>query len=178
MKIEVVRAEPVTLYRSEIMPEIASESMRDAEIIAWADANPVAWEIVSKTKSKAFGKNSSVYLGLEQGSDAPYAILARVRTFHDHVHNHGVAAHTNESLWQWRAKFTLAHYKDKGFRGGFFQLFDGTYDRSCTNLDYTPETRVEVIQRFLAWCDPYYAKHSVKIDKKTVLVLEQIEEKA
>lgn len=112
-----------------------------------------------------------VNFGCDQHRDDDGAVVARLWKFYADCINDGVPAHTREPLWQWRAKFTLAHASDKGFKGGFFQLFDGKYDRSCLNLDYTPETKDEVIERFLEWCDPYYVKHSVKIDKKVVRVL-------
>ena len=41
--------------------------------------------------------------------------------------------------------------KDKGFTGGFFQRFDGRYDRDCMTLDYTPETLAQVVRNFMQW---------------------------
>ena len=156
---------------SEVMPNIESMHDGDAEIIKWADANPVAWKIVTTKKSKPYGVGSSTYFGcIQRGGDAS-SVLGRLAKFYDDVHNNGVPAHTSEPFWQWRAKFTLEHFKDKGFKGGFFKLFDGQYDRNCAYLDYTPETREAVIDRFLEWCDPYYTKHSVKIDNSVVRVM-------
>lgn len=62
----------------------------------------------------------------------------------------------DDPFWGWRAKFTLKHYGSKGFRGGYFQQFDGKYSRGCADLDYTPATRDEVLDRFLAWCNAGY----------------------
>lgn len=57
----------------------------------------------------------------------------------------------SSGIWGWRARFTFEHYGHKGFRGGFFQRFDGRYDRDCMSLDYTPETLAQVVRNFMQW---------------------------
>ena len=77
---------------------------------------------------------------------------------------------TEPDIFGWRARFTLEHYRCKGFGGGCFQQHDGQYNRSCLNLDYTPDTLDEVIERFLAWCDVGYKfpTASVSVNGKTI----------
>lgn len=152
------------IFTSEMVPEVSTTHEGLAESIAWADANPVVWKIVMRTKSAPFGKNSSTYLGCARGS-SPGAILDRVTCF-----KHYVEDARGDSFFGWRARWTMKHYGAKGFRGGFFQQFDGSYDRGCAELDYTPDTRDEVIDRFLAWCDVgfKFPTVSVKIDDRVV----------
>jgi tRNA/tmRNA/rRNA uracil-C5-methylase (TrmA/RlmC/RlmD family) len=76
--------------------------------------------------------------------------------------------HDRDSIFVWRAKFTLEHYQDKKFTGGFFQQHDAKYPRSCLTLDYTPETFSEVLDRFCAWMDRAYDTDHVTINKMTV----------
>lgn len=140
-------------YVSEILPDVTTEDRELAETIAWADANPFVWKIVSGTRSKAFGRKSSEYIGWAQGSDAPEAILERARHFHtcvDPNECHGLY-HRSNGIWGWRARFTFEHYQDKGFTGGFLQRFDGRHDRDCMTLDYTPETLAQVVRNFMEW---------------------------
>ena len=93
----------------------------------------------------------------------PDAILERVW----HVHELGEGKspyHDRDSIFVWRAKFTLEHYQDKKFTGGFFQQHDAKYPRSCLTLDYTPETLEEVLGRFCAWMDRGYETDHVTIN--------------
>lgn len=60
------------------------------------------------------------------------------------------AGATEGTIWNWKARFTLEHYKDEGFTGGFFQAHD-RFARGCMSLDYTPETLPEVVKRFYDW---------------------------
>jgi tRNA/tmRNA/rRNA uracil-C5-methylase (TrmA/RlmC/RlmD family) len=76
--------------------------------------------------------------------------------------------HDRDSIFVWRAKFTLEHYQDKKFTGGFFQQHDAKYPRSCLTLDYTPETFNEVLDRFCAWMDRAYDTDYVTINKMIV----------
>ena len=161
----------VVTFASELHPEIASHREGDADTIAWADANPVAWEIVRHNKSKAYGKGSSDYLGCGR-DDSPGSVIYRTATLRQYA-EHGKAspAHGEPAtdFWRWRARFTLTHYRDRGFRGGLFQQYDGEYDRGCCLLDYTPATLPEVIRRFLLWCGPTFPTVAVKVDRKVVL---------
>jgi hypothetical protein len=165
--VEVIR-KPVTRYISDVVPEVVGDCEVDAEVIAWADANPVVWKIVMGTRSKVFGKNSSTYMGFERG-DSPTAVLARVSYLKD-VTSAPDTTSLHENIFAWRARFTIEHYTDKGFKGGFFQQFDGTYDRGSMCLDYTPKLLDEVVKHFLEWCDVGYKfpTASVKLDKAVI----------
>lgn len=171
--------EKVTLvsYRSSVRPEIETRQFREdeessiasiAKLIAWADENPVAWDIVIGTKSKAHGRTSSRYLGSGRGTES-CDVIYRLQQF-EYELNGPIREHeaVRESIFRRSARFTMERYRDKGFTGGMFQQFDGRYDRGALVLDYTPETRDEVIDRFLAWCGRDFETHAVKIDGKVV----------
>lgn len=156
-----------TLYRSEQRPDVYTDEREFADAIAWADANPHVWKIVTGTKSKAFGRGSCVYIGWAQKSMAPEAILERAHHFHQLVT--GREPHLGPShIMVWRAQFTFKHFKDAGFTGGFFQQHDGAHPRHCLSLDYTPDTLAEVIDRFLAWCGRDYQTARVTVDGTVV----------
>jgi len=76
--------------------------------------------------------------------------------------------HGPESIFVWRAQFTIKHFQDKGFRGGFFQQHDAKYPRSCLTLDYTPETLQEVLDRFCEWMDHAYNTRYLTLNGVTV----------
>jgi len=156
-----------TCYPSDLHPDIETENTNLAKVIRWADANPHVWKIVSNNKSKAFGRNSCVYIGWAQGKTSPEAVLERVNHFHELVNCN--EPHISPSHFtHWRAQFTFEHYRDKGFTGGFFQQHDEKYPRNCMSLDYTPETLEEIIDRFLKWCGGNYKTQSITVDKKVV----------
>ena len=137
-------------------------------MIQWSDEHSIVWDIVTKTRSKAFGRRSCLYIGWAQSSMAPDAILERVRHFKELADSK--SAYHNDSIFTWRARFTLEHYLDKGFRGGFFQQHDAKYPRSCLTLDYTPETLELVLDKFCTWIDHTYDTRKISIDGKTVRV--------
>ncbi|MCX5758622.1 MAG: hypothetical protein NTU83_08980, partial [Candidatus Hydrogenedentes bacterium] len=115
----------------------------------------------------AFGLGSCEYIGWAQKSKEPDAVLERV--WHMHELGEGKCPyHDPNSIFVWRAKFTLEHYQDKKFTGGFFQQHDAKYPRSCLTLDYTPETFNEVLDRFCAWMDRAYDTDYVTLNKATV----------
>jgi hypothetical protein len=152
-----------TVYSSEVAADVSTTDEALCDVIVWADANPIVWKIVMGTKSGPFGRNASTYAGYARGASAESALL-RAEAF----------KHTLEeapSFFRWRAEFTLAHYRDKGLRNGFFRQHDTAgLSRGCCVLDYTPETREEVIDRFLGWCNAcakFETKH-VTIDEKIV----------
>lgn len=166
MKTDTVHSTTI-LYRSEKRPDVCTNEREFADAIAWADANPHAWQIVTGTKSKAFGRKSCEYIGWAQTSMAPEAILERVQHFYQLVA--GREPHLGPShLFAWRARFTFEHYRDPDFSGGFFQQHDGKYPRLCLSLDYTPATLEAVIDRFLAWCGRDYATARVTVDGNVV----------
>ena len=166
MKTTIVKPQPVTVYQSEVLPQVSTENEMLAKSIEWADAHPVAWKIVTGNRSKAYGKSSIDYLGYQRG-DAPSQILDRIHHFKCYVDGY---SGRGTDFWQWRAQFTLEHYNDRGFRGSFFHQFDGQYNRGCCTLDYTPHTLESVIDRFIAWCNVGYKfpTAAVKIDGKVV----------
>lgn len=152
-----------TVYSSDVAEGVSTtdEALRD--VIVWADANPTVWKIVTATRSAPFGRNASTYLGYARGS-SPESTLLRAEAFKH-------ALEGPPSFFRWRAEFTLKHYGSRGFRGGFFRQYDTDgYSRRCCALDYTSETREEIIDRFLVWCDAharFETKH-VSIDEKVV----------
>jgi len=155
------------VFRSEVMPEVQTTVPALSGPIAWADAHPVVWKVVTGRRSKAFGLGSCVYIGWAQRSNTPDAVLERVRHIHE-VLERTRPYYTPDSIFVWRAKFTLDHFQDKGFTGGFFQQHDARYPRSCMTLDYTPETFEEVLDRFCAWMDKFYKTVRITVDSKTV----------
>ena len=140
-------------YVSEILPEVNTQDLELAKTIAWADANPFVWKIVTGTRSKAFGRRSSEHIGWAQGSDAPEAVLERARHFHTCADPNVCRGlyHGSTDIWGWRARFTFERYQDRGFTGGFFQRCDGAHDRDSMTLDYTPGTLPEVVRNFMQW---------------------------
>lgn len=156
-------------FFSEVQPDISTISPDLGQVIQWADNHPVVWEIVTKTRSKAFGRGSCEYIGCAQRSMSPEAVLERLRHFKNLIEGKS-PYHTGDSIFLWRARFTLEHYKEKGFRGGFFQQHDSRYPRSCLTLDYTPETLEEVLDRFCAWMECTYDTQRITVDGKTVRV--------
>ena len=98
----------------------------------------------------------------------PDAILERVRHFH------GIIARPEQflspkSIFPWRARFTLEHYREKGFTGGLFQQWN-MFPRNCLTLDYTPETLEAVLDRFYQWLDGPSTTARITVDGKTVRV--------
>ena len=160
------------IFISEVRPEIYTTYPEFEKVIQWADNNPIVWDIVTKKRSKAFGLGSCVYIGWAQNNMAPDAILERVRHFKELIDRKS-PYYTDNSIFIWRARFTLEHYKEKGFRGGFFQQHDSQYLRSCLTLDYTPETLELVLDKFCEWIDQSYDTRRITIDGKTVRVFEQ-----
>ena len=157
-----------TWYKSELYPEIESCDSSDKEIIEWLDKNPVAYLIVKGTKSKAFGRKSCVYIGWAQNNNSVGAVIEKLRTLKGE--SEGIRFSPPGTIFQYRAQFTLKHYTDKEFTGGFFQQWDREYPRDCLTLDYTPELLDEVMAEFEKWISNSYAtkKITVTINKKIV----------
>jgi hypothetical protein len=156
-----------TVWTSDVRPEIGTTEPPLAEVIAWADAHPCAWDVVTRARSKAFGLGSCEYIGWAQRGMAPTAVLERAR------HLHGLAEGRDAfqgpaSIFAWRARFTLEHYRDKGFTGGSFRQHDGQFHRLCMTMDYTPETLGDVVTRFIAWCGRDCRTEYVTLDSKVV----------
>ena len=162
--------EPITIvsFQSEAYPEIFSYDVRDRETIEWLDKNPVAFKIVTKTRSKAFGRKSCVYIGWAQNNNSIPAIIEKLRTLKGE--SEGTRFSLPGTIFQYRAQFTLKHYKDKGFTGGLFQQWDKDYPRDCLTLDCTPELFDEVLIEFKKWINSSYStkKITVSVNKKVI----------
>jgi hypothetical protein len=156
-------------FYSEVRPDIFSIDFDMAKVIQWADKYPVVWDIVTKTKSKAFGRGSCVYIGWAQKCMSSQAILERARHFKELIDGNNMY-HTNDSIFTWRARFTFEHYLDKGFNGGFFQQHDVQCPRYCLSLDYTDETLETVLDKFCSWIGDTHDTKRITIDRKTVRV--------
>ena len=139
----------ITEYRSTAYPQIRSSNSRDVEAIEFIDANPDVIEIVTGNKSSAFGAGSCVFIGWALHNNSREAILEKVKTILRNISGEFAGAYVG-TIWNWRAHFTLEHYTDEGFTGGFFQAHD-RFARGCMSLDYTPETLPEVVKRFYDW---------------------------
>lgn len=139
------------LVISDWNPLVQTNRQDFAPAFEWADDEaPLAWKIVTTTKSRAFGKDSSIY-GPSTTNDVA-DIAMRISIFHEFA---AVKAEA-DSIWAWAARFTLAHFEKKGFTGGFFQQHarwtdKKIYARSATTLDFTPATRKVVLQHFYDW---------------------------
>ena len=169
MKARVAKRE-WTIYASEAHPEIETESKELGDVIAWADAHPTAWKIVTGTRSAPFGRESSTYMGFQRGP-SPQAALARVTTL---MKQAKAVDGSSDSIFSWRARFTLEHYGDNGFKGGFFVQHDGQYERGSLDLDFTPETLDEVVQRYVSWCGGHFDIKEVLIKDAKYKVLKRI----
>lgn len=162
----------VKTYASEKHPEILSNDDRDSEIIKWLDKNPVAFSIVTGTRSQAFGRNSCVYIGWAQRNNSVGATIEKLKTLRAEMEGKGCfrkgpPAMTG-TIFHYRGQFTFEHYKDKGFQGGFFQQWKGEYSTDCLTLDYTPELLQEVVTRFIGWCRAGGERVTVSKGKKVV----------
>lgn len=140
-------------YSSDVLPDIVTEDPNLARTIEFADANPWTWKIVTTTRSKAYGRGSTEYIGWAQKSMAPEAILERARHFHCCIDpGTGGGSYVGcTDIWGWRARFTFEHFDDKGFSGGYFQRLDGRSDRESMTMDYTVETLPQVVRNFMQW---------------------------
>ena len=141
-------APPRPPLRSRVMRFIAAWPPESAHAVRWADRNPVAWEIVTTTRSRALGLGSPEYPERVRSSADSEAVLARVVQLHELVLE---AKKRPNSLYAYRAAFAVAHLHDPGFTGGLFAQCAGRKERFHLLLDYTPQTLVEVITRFAAW---------------------------
>ncbi len=156
-------------YVSDVDETIRTLDEKLKDIILEADKRPVVYEIVRGTRSKAWGKNAHHYLACGKGdnvNDILYraGILLNYATLDRISPQHGVP---EDNFFGWSARFTIEHYHD-GLRGGFFQQFDGQYTRGCATVDFTHETRDEVIDRFIKWCGAAFETREVRVDHKTV----------
>lgn len=155
-------------YCSDVLADVKTDNPKLGAVITWADANPHVWKIVSTRRSKAFGLGSCTYIGWAQRSMDTHAILERVRHLKEFVDRPGRWGYAN-SIHAWSAHFTLNHFHQKGFTGGFFQQHDDNYPRSCMTLDFTPETFDGVLEKFMLWMDRYFDTRRITLNGRTVL---------
>lgn len=145
----------VKVLHSESKPELTTENERLEKVIKWLDKHPVAYEIVTGTKSKGWGKGSTHYsVGGGGRLMSTETVLWCINTFMEYALGKDVYSKDKKfpaDICNWSARFTLDHYNDKGFRGGKFDCV-GFYN-SYTLLDYTPDTLDEVIERFKKRCE-------------------------
>ena len=139
----------ITEYRSSAYPAYHSSDKADAAAIEFIDNNPVVMEIVTGDKSKTFGAGSCVYIGWSQHNNSVPAVLEKVKTIMRIISGEHAGSRKG-SIFHWRATFTLNHFEDEGFKGGFFQAHE-RFPRGCLSLDYTPETLPEVVKWFYGW---------------------------
>lgn len=154
-----------TEYQSEKHPVIAGTGDRAKKAAEFVDAHPIAFDIVIGEQSKAFGFGSCVYIGWAQRSQAVSAVIERLARFADEVSGKQAGSHRG-TFFNFKARFTLEHYNDEGFTGGFFQCHD-RYPRGCMTLDYTPATLPEVIKWFFDWAGNSDTRR-ITIDEKDV----------
>ena len=155
-----------TIYASEVMSEVTSVHAHDEELIAWADAHPVVYRIVTEGRSAPFGARSSEWHGWAQGANTPAAILHRLGRLRRVLGE--FPDDCPASIFSWRAGFTLAHYDDRPSRlvGGHFTQWDGSYRRGSIALDYTKETLDEVVERFRRWCGALFPTAAVLLQER------------
>lgn len=152
--IRTTRTVVVPTYVSTVEPGMATETESLAAAVEWADANPVAYHIVTAKKS-VFGRDSCEYMGLHRDGTDNESVLHRI----EHLRLETL----KPGIFGWRARFTVEHYLKRGFNSDLFRLWDGAYFRSSLQLDYTGATIETVLDQFVAWCDPYYAKAEVRV---------------
>lgn len=183
---DVIRITKTTWFCSEVRLDVETTDPELGETIAWADEHPVAYEIITTGRSKAFGTGSNDYLGGRRHDLTSIMILERLhvlRGFLEGWHAVNSPERPGEDMQTWRANFTLARFKDPGFTGGVFQQHarwtDGKeYPRYSMVLDYTPETLEEVLDRFVAWTNQSYRyENTTRItvdgaDRRVFLALE------
>lgn len=153
-------------YRSDVRPEVCTTDEDTARAIAWADANPRVWRIVTEKRSNVFGRNSSAYFGWARQGETPEAILERVRHFHS-IFYPGLPK-PDQNILVWRANFTFEHYDEPGFRGGVFRQWDQNQPHDNLTLDYTPVELERVIDRFEAWIDKTVKTVRIMVNGETV----------
>lgn len=156
------------MYQSEELPNLQTTDPKAGEAMEWADKHPQVWHLLVSRRSKAFGVNSSVYIGWAQQNVSPEALLERARHFHSLVIQAERIPERNLPMLAWAAKFTFEHFYDENFGSGFFQQHDAAYPRSCLTLDYTGQTFEAVLDKFCQWMDCYNQTAKVTLDGKTV----------
>lgn len=173
-----VRVTKVEWFWSSCHPKIETSDPLMREVIVWGDKNPVAWDIVMSKGKSVWSADGHEYLGcLRVRSDAD-SVLGRLALFKEYT--------KREDSFGEAARFTLKHFGDRGFTPGFFQQWarytssrgreHKAYPRGCQYLDYTPETKEAVLDRFEKWALDHWSKEMVgpteylTIDNQTVRI--------
>ena len=152
--IEEIETRTIRRWRSRVRPDIVVDRQELHPVLEWADDHPIIYQVVSRgSRSRAFGPGSCVYIGWAQRSPDPAAVLERLRTLYDLVNAQGPYAGQSDSIFCWRARFTLAHYGEPGFTGSPFTTMSPGRKAplDILTLDYTPTTVREVAQAFARW---------------------------
>lgn len=151
---------------SEVVEGVTGSGLEEALLIDWGDENPIAWDIVTNTRSRAFGANSDLY-GYWGWSDAARAPLERLKRFRQLLDGRDLH-HPLDELLSWNAQFTMQHYEDDDFTGGVFEVGQ---EISLT-LDYVPGTLQETIERYCRLVSGTYERRPVTLDGMVVGMLE------
>jgi hypothetical protein len=152
--VEEVATRTIRRWRSRVCPDIVTDREDQRPVLEWADAHPVVFKVVFRgSRSPAFGPGSCVYIGWAQRNPDPAAVLERVRTLYELANARGLYAGQGDSIFCWRARFTIDHYGEPGFTGGTFttMLPGRPSPLDILTLDYTPATVWEVAQAFAGW---------------------------
>jgi hypothetical protein len=159
--IRTSRPTEAVTWVSTVEPGMFTENESLAEALEWADANPVAFRIVTEKLSAVFGRDCSQYMGFCRDGTDNDSVLQRI----DHLRLETL----KDGIFGWRARFTMEHYlrrrgsQELRIRGDLFRLWDGEYHRSALFLDYTGDKIEEVLDQFTAWCDPFYKKVEIHV---------------
>ena len=133
---------------------MATETESLAAAVEWADANPVAYHIVTAKKS-VFGRDSCEYMGLHRDGTDNESVLHRI----EHLRLETL----KPGIFGWRARFTVETNRSAVSTATSFGLWDGAYFRSSLQLDRQARRSRRSSTSFVAWCDPYYAKAEVRV---------------
>ena len=161
----VQRIVKTTMYVSEMSPDLETSNKQLGQVLAWADDNPSAYEVVTTGKSRAFGRGAARHIGWAQKSDSVEAIIERLNTLHSAL---AITERPGQAFCRWQANFALERVNEVGFTGGLFQQHslwsDGkVYARDCKYVDYTPETLEDALDRFMVWMSNTFRKETVRI---------------
>ena len=155
MIIETFQPAPILWYRSSVHPDVVTFDVAYKDVIAWADAHPRAYALVGSGRSRAFGNDSSTYLGYHRknGVAGTLGRLAKLREY----------AETDGGFFGFVARHSLEIFGQRGFRSALFVQHDGQYRRGCAHVDYLPLTLALCVKEFLAWCGDTFSTATVEI---------------
>jgi len=158
-------------YTSRAKSDINAADATATKVVAWANSDPIVRKIVLETKSRAFGRDSPVYNGYAWKKRRA-AALERVRLFQA-LATGKPTGYSGDPIFKWSARFTLEHYRRRGFTGGRFQQHIGKRRGPWLYLDYTPGTFDEVLDQFCEWMAWPFRTCRITLDGKTVRTIEE-----